>query len=128
MFQIPWCQVLGLGCGKRLEVLGRRLKPLWVGVKDGSRRHLGATCDLLASEHFTTAQPKNHQALERSNPKPCNQKPLTPYLEDQGDSVSRLIMGIIRVTIWVVGIISYLLSPPTPQALRSREPPQCGSC
>ena len=38
------------------------------------------------------------------------------YLEGQGDLVSRLIMGIIRVTIWVIGVINllYLLSPPDP--------------
>ena len=28
------------------------------------------------------------------------------YLEGQGDSESRLIMGIMRVTIWVIGVIN----------------------
>ena len=28
------------------------------------------------------------------------------YLESQGDLVSRLIMGIIRGTIWVIGVIN----------------------
>ena len=34
------------------------------------------------------------------------------YLEGQGDLVSRLIMGIIRVTIWVIGIINLLTKSP----------------
>ena len=28
-----------------------------------------------------------------------------PYLEGQGDLVSRFIMGILRVTIWVIKVI-----------------------
>ena len=35
-----------------------------------------------------------------------------PYLEGQGDLVSRLIMGIIRVTIWVIGVINLLTKSP----------------
>ena len=38
------------------------------------------------------------------------------YLEGQGDLVSRLIMGIIRVTIWAIGAINLLtksLDPPS---------------
>ena len=31
-----------------------------------------------------------------------------PYLEGQGDLVSRSIMGIIRVTKWVIGVIILL--------------------
>ena len=31
-----------------------------------------------------------------------------PYLEGQGDSVSRLRMGITRVTAWVIGVINLL--------------------
>ena len=34
------------------------------------------------------------------------------YLEGQGDLVSRLIMGIIRVTIWVIGVINLLTKSP----------------
>ena len=34
------------------------------------------------------------------------------YLEGQGDLVSRLIMGITRVTIWVVGVINLLTKSP----------------
>ena len=30
------------------------------------------------------------------------------YLEGQGDLVSRLIMGIFRVTIWDIGVINLL--------------------
>ena len=30
------------------------------------------------------------------------------YLEGQGDLVSRLIMGITRVTLWVMGLINLL--------------------
>ena len=37
-----------------------------------------------------------------------------PYLEGHGDLVSRLIMGIIGVIIWVIGLLSYLLSPHDP--------------
>ena len=35
-----------------------------------------------------------------------------PYLEGQGDLVSRLIMGLIRVSIWVIGIINLLTKSP----------------
>ena len=34
------------------------------------------------------------------------------YLEGQGDLISRLIMGIIRVTIWVIGVINLLTKSP----------------
>ena len=34
------------------------------------------------------------------------------FLEGQGDLVSRLIMGIIRVTIWVIGVINLLTKSP----------------
>ena len=37
-----------------------------------------------------------------------------PYLEVQGHLVSRFIMGIIRLTIWVIGVLTYLPSPPDP--------------
>ena len=33
-------------------------------------------------------------------------------LEDQGDLVSRLIRGIIRVIIWVIGVINLLTKSP----------------
>ena len=36
------------------------------------------------------------------------------YLEGQGDLVSRLIMGIMRVTIWVTGVINILTKSPDP--------------
>ena len=36
-------------------------------------------------------------------------KTLNPDLEGQRDLVSRLIMGIIRVTIWVIGVINLLI-------------------
>ena len=35
-----------------------------------------------------------------------------PYLEGPGDLVSRLIIGIIRVTTWVIGIIDLLTKSP----------------
>ena len=35
-------------------------------------------------------------------------KKLYPYLEGQGDLVSRLIVGICRVAIWLIGIINLL--------------------
>ena len=38
--------------------------------------------------------------------------PMTPYLEVQGDLVSRLILGISRVTIWVMGVIKLLTKSP----------------
>ena len=34
------------------------------------------------------------------------------YLEGQGDLVNGLIMGISRVTIWVIGVISLLTKSP----------------
>ena len=34
------------------------------------------------------------------------------YLEGQGDLVSRLIMGITRVTLWVMGLINLLTKSP----------------
>ena len=34
------------------------------------------------------------------------------YLEGQGDLVSRLIMGLHRVTIWVIGVINLLIKSP----------------
>ena len=35
-----------------------------------------------------------------------------PYLEGQGDLVTRLIIGIIGVTIWVIGVINLLTKSP----------------
>ena len=37
---------------------------------------------------------------------------LRQYLEGQGDLVSRLIMGIIGVIIWVIGVIILLTKSP----------------
>ena len=34
------------------------------------------------------------------------------YLGGQGDLISRLIMGIIGVTIWVIGVINLLTKSP----------------
>ena len=42
------------------------------------------------------------------------------YLEGQGDLVSRFIMGIIGVTLWVMGFLTFLLSPPDPPSKDSR--------
>ena len=36
------------------------------------------------------------------------------YLEGQGDLVSGLIVGIIRVIIWVIGVINLLTRAPDP--------------
>ena len=36
------------------------------------------------------------------------------YLEGQGDLLSRLIRGIIGVTIWVIGVINLLTKSPLP--------------
>ena len=41
----------------------------------------------------------------------------THYLEGQGDLVSRLIRGITRVIMWVLGLLTYLLSPPDPPSI-----------
>ena len=38
-------------------------------------------------------------------------------LEGQGDIRSRLTVGIIRVTIWVIGVLTYLLSSPDPPSV-----------
>ena len=40
-------------------------------------------------------------------------------LEGQGDLVSRLILGIHGLTIWVIGILTYLLSLPDPPSTSS---------
>ena len=40
---------------------------------------------------------------------------LDPYLEGQGDLVSRFIMGIIGVTLWFTCVINHLLRPLTLQ-------------
>ena len=40
--------------------------------------------------------------------------PSRVYLEGHWDLVSRLVMGMIGVTIWVTGVITYLLSPHDP--------------
>ena len=37
---------------------------------------------------------------------------ITRYLEGHGDLVSRLIRGITRVTIWVIGVINLLTKSP----------------
>ena len=37
---------------------------------------------------------------------------LVLYLEGQGDLVNRLIVGIIRVTIWAIGVINLLTKSP----------------
>ena len=37
---------------------------------------------------------------------------LRAYLEGQGDLVTRLIMGIIGVTVWVLGVINLLTKSP----------------
>ena len=34
------------------------------------------------------------------------------YLGGQGDRVTRLLMGITRVTIWVIGVINLLTKSP----------------
>ena len=36
------------------------------------------------------------------------------YLEGQEDLVNGLLMGITRVTMWVIGFLTYLLSPADP--------------
>ena len=38
--------------------------------------------------------------------KPTSTPNQKPYLEGQGDLVSRLIMGICKVTIWVIRVIN----------------------
>ena len=35
-----------------------------------------------------------------------------PYLKGQGDLVTRLIMGITGVTIWVIAVMNLLTKPP----------------
>ena len=45
------------------------------------------------------------------------------YLEGHGDLVSRLIMGIIRMIIWLIeGLLTYLLGPRDPP---SKTPKGC---
>ena len=39
-------------------------------------------------------------------------RPAGMYLEDQGDLVSRFILGIIGVTIWFIGVINLLPKSP----------------
>ena len=46
----------------------------------------------------------------------CLKVLIADYLEGQGD-FNRLIMGIIRVTIWVVGVITLLTKSPDPPSM-----------
>ena len=39
-----------------------------------------------------------------------------PYLEGHRDLVTTLIVRITRVTIWAIGVINHLLSPPDPSS------------
>ena len=41
-----------------------------------------------------------------------NIRRLMNHLEGQGDLVTRLLMGISRVTIWVIGVINLLIKSP----------------
>ena len=41
-----------------------------------------------------------------------------PYLEGQWDLVSMLLMGITRVTIWVIGVTNLLTTSPDPPSTR----------
>ena len=50
----------------------------------------------------------------------------SPYLEGQGDLVSRLKRGISRDTIWVIGLISLLSPPDPPSSGASRRKPGTG--
>ena len=55
---------------------------------------------------------RQHAASIKSRPSLQGVRQKPTYLEGQGDFVSRLIMGIIRVTIWVVGVINLLTKSP----------------
>ena len=85
--------------------------------------------EMLHGSHFGNCTPRalNPETLNPKplNPKPLNPKPLSPkpstgdevavpfpYLEGHGDSVSRVIMGIIRVIIWLIGVINLLPTSP----------------
>ena len=45
--------------------------------------------------------------------------------EGQGGLVSRLIRGVTRVTIWVIGLLTYLLSPPDPPSILHIQEKMC---
>ena len=48
------------------------------------------------------------------------------YLEGQGNFITGLKMGIVRVTTWVMGVINpYLLSPPDPPSNGQPVPSKC---
>ena len=66
---------------------------VWGGRRSGG--DASAVCDRLP----VCGRVEKHQA------NPC-QKCDGHYLEGQGDTVSELIMGITRATIWVIGVIT----------------------
>ena len=58
------------------------------------------------------------ETLRRTPPAQEEQRNLGPYLQGQGDFVSRFILGIMRATMWAVGIFNLLLRPPDLQVDR----------
>ena len=78
--------------------------------------------NLRRSTHLPLTQRRSPRRLQA---KP-NLTPQTPnantqqYLEVQGDLVSGLIMGIIRVTIWVSGVINLLILSPSDPPSRTK--------
>ena len=49
---------------------------------------------------------------------------LNTYLEGHGDLVRGLVMGIIRVTIWVIEVINLLTNPQDPPSSMCIEDPK----
>ena len=68
---------------------------------------LRGTLRMSGSGKVVHAKTKSPLALTRSLSHHCR-----GYLEGQGDLVSRLVMGIIRVTIWVIRVLNPLTKSP----------------
>ena len=73
-------------------------------LEDKGRQGMAKACNLAWCQ------------LRKSNPHPEAPRTIIPsqYLEGQVDLVSRLIIGIIQVTIWAIGVINLLTKSPDP--------------
>ena len=59
-----------------------------------------------------TLKPEASRLLVRLYPSHVQKCKTIDFLEGQGDLVSGLIMGILRVTIWVIRVINLLTKSP----------------
>ena len=74
--------------------------------------YLRAPTGFGVPQKWSLVSPSNGRRYSGALGKPDQLSSSTPYLEGQGDLVSRLIMGITRVTMWVIGVINLLTKSP----------------